>query len=368
MDIEFLRAEFPVTKRLVYLDIANKTTPPRRVAAAAQAFFERAWSDGGAESYSMQGVEAVRARVARLLGAQAGEIAFVKNTSEGLNIAGHALGVHAGDNVVISSLEHPNLVAAFASLARDGVEVRVAAGADGRPSVEVILACCDERTRAVAVSFVTWAAGHRLDIAALAAAVRPRGITLVVDAIQALGVLDIDVRRLGVDILVAGAHKGLLAVNGIGVLYCRADLIGRLRPAFAARSSLAPGALGSGDLVFADDARRFEFGNPNYLGIHLLGTAIDLIEEIGVPRIEARVRQLTDHLWAVLEAAGRTVRTPREWGERAGIITFDDPNAGATVARLREAGIVVSARGGGVRTSPHFYNTEAELDALVARL
>lgn len=367
-DLAALRDEFPVTRSLVYLDIANKAVPPRCVARAAEAFFAAACRDGGATSFSLDRVEDVRASAARLLGAAPGEVAFVKNTSEGLNIAIHALGLEAGDRVVTTDLEHANALFALQNLEAAGVEVARVPIGPRAVALDQVVPLIDARTRAIVVSHVTWAAGVRMDLAALAGICRPRGIRLIVDAVQAVGVLDVDVRQLGVDLLACGGHKALLAVTGTGLLYCRRELVPELRPAYAARASMVPGASPAGPPRFGEDARRFEIGNANHLGIHLLGAALGLLERVGMPRIEARVRELTTYLIDGLERAGRPVRTPRPWAHRAGIVAFEVDDAVATAARLRRDGVVLSARDGALRASPHVYNTEAELDELLSRL
>jgi selenocysteine lyase/cysteine desulfurase len=227
------------------------------------------------------------------------------------------------------------------------------------------------RTRLVAISFVEFFTGFRNDLAAISELCRRHGARLCVDGIQGLGALSLDVGKCGVDFLTAQASKWLLGPNGIGFLYCRRERLSEL--------DLAMGGWGGVtdqkdyfhyDSDWYSDARRFEVGSLNHLGIAGMGASLELLLGVGIERIEARILYLSDVLLARLKSAGFRIVTPHaNRGERSGIVSFcagDDPEAAAN--RLQAAGVVVSARGPCIRVSPHFYNTEAEVERVVETL
>ena len=364
-DFVALRNEFPVTRSWIYLDVANKGPLPKCAQEAIQDFLREINEFGVREAFSKTRVEEVRSSLACLLGVAPQTIAFIKNTSEGLNIAAQAVDLKAGDNVVQTDVDHPNQVYAWKRLEGRGVELRWVRSREGRLPTDTFIELMDERTRVVAVSYVAFRNGCRVDLPALSAACRERGILLVVDAIQGIGVLAAQLPTLGADIVVCGGHKGLLGLPGTGFLYCREDLIPEMEPPFLARASVVPEAVSRLEVELAPDAHRFEIGNPNYLGLWVLGRSVEFLAEVGLEHIEERVRQLTTYLMELLEQRGKKVLTPYSWEERAGIVSVELPNSKKTVELLREKKIIASARDGGLRFSPHFYNTEEELERSV---
>jgi selenocysteine lyase/cysteine desulfurase len=371
LDVARVRAAFPATRHVTYLDLANRTLLPQPVLDEIERFAREAAGTGGDKEEWARLVEEARAEVAALIGAGPAEIAFVKNTAEGLNAAANALGLGRGDAVVLNDLEHPNNVYPWLHLARRGVEVRWVQSRGGRVHLADLLAELRRGARVVALSHVTASTGVRADLAALASACHAHGARLVVDAIQSIGVVPVDVHAAGVDLLAAGAHKGLLALHGVGILYCRRDLIPSLEPVYAARAGLQPGSAGdprAGTVPFADDARRFELGNPNYLGIRALRVAVRFIRRLGVDAIEVRVRELVERLLDGLDRRGIETLTPADPADRAGIVSFRVADPGATVRRLAAGQVIVSERAGAVRASPHVYNTEEDVDRLLSEL
>lgn len=367
-DFAALRAEFPTTRHWIHLDAARKAPLPRCAEAAMQNFVRDVYAQGGVEAYSVARVEEARAAVARLVGVAPGTLAFVKNTSEGLNIAAQGLGLKPGDNVLLTDLDHENQIYAWRHLEARGVEIRWVPNREGRLPVEAFVERMDRRTRVVAVSYVTYNNGHRVNLPALAEACHARGVLVVVDGIQGLGILGTPLPALGVDILAAGAHKGLLGLNGTGILYCREDLIPAIQPPFAARSSMVPEQATQGELRLAPDAHRFEIGNFNYIGLWVIRRSAEFLAKIGLQHIEERVRTLTTALIGLADRRRLSVRTPRAWEERAGIVSIAIPDVEKTVARLRTQRIIVSAKDGALRVSPHVYNTEEELEKLIQAL
>lgn len=367
------RDQFPVTAACVYFDHAGVAPVSRRVADATAAFIADARDFGRLHYPAWEArAEAVRAAAGRLIGAAADEIAFVASTSDGLSSIATALDWRAGDSVVAVDGEFPANVYPWWALRRVGVETRLAPTIDGRLSVDAVAALVDDSTRVVSVSAVDFATGHRRPLAAIGELCRRRGVLFCVDAIQALGAVRVDVARDGIDALAADGHKWLCAPEGCGVLYVSRRWLDRLVPQRVGWKSVVDASRYLPyHFELKKEAQKFECGSSNFLAIHALGAAIDLMFELGVDAIERRVLEVTAALRAVLVARGFRLVSPDGADERAGITTVAATAApDAVVRRLRAAGVLASARGGGVRLSPHFYCDDDDvarcLDALGA--
>jgi len=302
------------------------------------------------------------------------EIAFIPNTTTGIaNLAG-GLDWQPGDRVVITDVEYPANRYPWTDLKRFGVEVVEAKeGDDLRIKTDDVIALINDRTRVVSVSHVQYASGFRIDLRAIADAVHAVGGLLCVDAIQSVGVLPVDVQAMGIDFLSADGHKWMLGPEGAGFLYCKADLIPQIRPAIA-------GWLGrinaldydSYDERYAEDAKRFEPGCWNIAGNRALGASLELLLEVGIDNIWQRVDALNTRLRKGLGPAGYRVLSPSGEDERSGIVAFvpRDPDLEIEMIEksLRDSGIVIALRGGRLRASPHFYNTDDQIDRLLAVL
>ncbi len=365
-----LREEFPTTREFAYLDIARKAILPVHVGASFDQWLADIHDEAGAAAFSMDGIEDTRRAVAATFGAPAGCIALIKNTSEGINIVAQGYPWREGDNVVISEFEHENNTFPWRHLARRGVEVRWATpDPQGRVTVDRYRHLVDARTRVLACAWVAYGNGYRADLPALAQFCRERDVRLVVDGIQAVGVLAAPIADLGADVLVAGGHKAQLSLAGAGFMYATPEMIERITPPYAAKYSFTSNDRMQEAPALAGDAHRFEYGNPNFLGCWVQRRSARYIAAIGLAHIEARVRELTTRLME--EAARRQIRlrTPRPWEERAGIVSMDlGHHAGAAVAALRERSIVVSEKDGHLRAAVHFYNNDDDLDRFLDAL
>jgi cysteine desulfurase / selenocysteine lyase len=367
------REELPITGRCAYLNHAGNGPLPRRsgarMAAVAEAVAlsaDRDWLD------RMREVERVREIAARMLGARAArEVAFVENTSAGLSLVAEGFDWQPGDNVVGAALEFPSNVYPWMGLAARGVEYRQVPERDGRIDTDELLATLDERTRLVALSWVQYGSGFRSDLARIGAACRERGILFVVDAIQGLGALPIDVERDQVDVCAASAHKWLLGPEGIGLLYVSDRVVEQVRPVRSGwRSMRKMFDWTEMELTFAEGARRFESGTLNAYGIVALGGALEIFLELGAAALERRVLALADRAATGLADLGFQVISSRRPGETSGIVAAVHPQhaAGALVKHLAQRDVVVAARLGRFRVSAHFYNSEEEIDRMLAQL
>ena len=366
------REQFPVTKKYIYLNHAGVSPLSLRVRAAMQDFLNDATDNGAVNTATWTTTaEACRRSAAQLINADTSEIAFMKNTTQGLIIAANGIDWRRGDNVVTTAVEFPANVYPWWNLEeRYGVEMRMVQERQGQILTGEIEAAVDARTRAVTISHVEFASGFRNDIAAIGEICRGKGIWFVVDAIQSLGVIDLDVKGCNIDILAADGHKWLLAPEGAAIFYCAKEKQDRLINTNIGWASVVnPRDFLNYDFTPKPDATRFEEGSYNSVGLHGLRAAIELLLEIGIVRIEARVLNLTKRLIEGLQSKGYRVITPNIESKRSGIVVFESDrfSANELCNRLQRENVIGAERGG-VRLSPHFYNSEAEIDCALELL
>ncbi len=331
----------------------------------------------------------LRPLVARMLEASEDEIAIVESTTHGLSLAANVLPLERGDRVLVCDLEFLQLAVPWCQLRDErGIEIDVVPNRNGTVLVEDIAEAISPRTRVLAVSSVQWSNGFRIDLEAVSALCREKGLWLVVDAIQQLGAVPIDVRQTPVDVLTTGGHKWLNAPFGTGFLYVRRELMKELKAPLGGYLSLETPDGGWGnyfqtpsihpirDYRFVAEARRFEIGGTaNYPGAIGLGASLKLLLELGQDRVSQHIFELTDHLIRGLRERGIKVVTPTDPGSRSGIVTFSVGTAEDNVAlmeRLLDHKALVSVRYtsnvGGVRVSCHYYNSFEDLDRLLGAI
>ncbi|MCY3553245.1 MAG: aminotransferase class V-fold PLP-dependent enzyme [Candidatus Poribacteria bacterium] len=364
------RSEFPVTETYIYMNHAGVAPLSRRVREAMAGFIEDATVNGAVNTEDWaETAEVCRGAAAQLINADPTEIAFMKNTTQGILIAANGIDWQEGDNVVTTAVEFPANVYPWWSLKeRYGVQTRMVPERDGRISIEDIAAVIDTHTRALTISHVEFASGFRNDIQALGELCREHNIWFIVDAIQSLGAIEVDVKSCNVDILAADGHKWLLAPEGAAIFYCADEKREQLINTNIGWASVVnPRDFLDYDLTQKPDATRFEEGSYNSVGLYGLNAAIDLLLDIGIPTIETHILELTVGLIAGLEARGYRVITPKKDLERAGIVIFE--SAQHTPAEIYEMlhaeNIITAERGSGIRVSPHFYNTTSEVERLL---
>jgi selenocysteine lyase/cysteine desulfurase len=365
---ESLDREFPVRRQLVYLNHAAVAPLPRRVADAMIGHVENARDRGAADWRRAFGdVEKARAKAAAFIGSGADGVAFLPNTSWAINLTALAFPWTAGDNVVTSDLEFPSNFYPWQSLASRGVELRIARSRDGRITLDDVAAAADERTRVVAVSWVAFHNGWVFPLDELAAFCRERGILLVVDAIQGLGLLPLDVRRSGVHVLAADAHKWLYGPEGCAVFYVAEEARERVPAIVSGWWSMKTEGhyLEYRGEPYAG-ARRYEPGTLPIDHIRGLSAALDLLEEMGRDSILTRTLELVRALAAGLGARGWTIATPEPLasGILAAVPPKGDPREWAKA--LEGRGVIVAPREGAIRFSPYAGNDLDEIERALA--
>jgi selenocysteine lyase/cysteine desulfurase len=372
MDSNNHRDEFPITKNYNFQNHAGVSPLSRRAAEAMRTYIAECVSTSYVGRKWYAHVDHVRQLAADLIGANGDEIAFVKNTTEGLAFLATGLKWMTGDNVITTSVEFPANIYPWMNLQARGVRLKMVIEENGRIPLDRIIEAIDSRTRVVSISAVQFASGFRTDLAALGAACQEKGVILCVDAIQALGVLPIDVQAMHIDVLSADGHKWMCGPEGAGIFYLRKELLGHVKPSIVGWMGMKNATdYGNYQFEFLDDARRFECGSYNVAGLYGLGASLELFLEIGVDRIWSHVRTLTDRLVTGLRDKGYRVISSRQPGEESGIVAFiSDVHDHNEVQRHLQAEhrIVLAVREGRLRSSPHLYNTTDEIDQLLDAL
>jgi len=364
----YLPAEFPQDPTLCYLNHAAVGPWPRRTAQLVANFAHTNMTRGGADYPNWLKVEQrLRQRLAALINAgSADDIALTKNTSDGLSTIAAGLDWQPGDEVIGVANDFISNQMVWQALESSGVRYQeVDALATDDPESTLIDALSSS-TRLLALSTVNYATGYRFDLPRLAAACRDRQVLLSVDAIQSLGAVPFDLDEIDADFVTGGSHKWLLSPEGNGFLYCRPALRDQLalrQFGWAMREN--PYDFESHVWRPAKSARRFESGTPNMMGIQALDASLSLFEELGMDAVHARLQANVDYLMDVLSAMPEIeIVTPRPAAKRAGILTFrSNLIDGADLhGSLMDAGVICSARAGGVRLAPHFYTPRERLD------
>jgi selenocysteine lyase/cysteine desulfurase len=371
------RKYFPIVNELAFFNHAGVGPLSGPAAQALRDYAKHAETRSYVEADWYRRVNDLKRSAAKLINADGPhEIAVVQNTSAGIATIAKGFNWRRGDNVVITDVEFPANRYPWEDLKRFDVQViEVRQNADGRIDADEVADAVTDRTRVVAISHVQYASGHRIDLKPISKMVHMAGGYLFVDAIQSLGAMPVDVEAMGIDFLAADGHKWMLSPEGCGILYVNEDLIELLHPNVVGWLNVVD-AMNWGDykFEFEKDCRRFEPGSYNIPGVLALGASLEMLLDIGIDTIWQRIEALTTRLCEGLEQKGYRVASPRGADERSGIVIFDPPedrdelDPARIVADLEEKGIIIVLREGRLRASPHFYNTEEQIDRLLEAL
>lgn len=379
-DIDKIRKEeFPELARhgVTYLNNASTGPLPARTVETLNTWTShrtKPWTVSD-QTDIFPALEHVRKQCANLIGADADEIALTNNTSYGLSLAANTLPLMTDDVVLISNREFPSIVYGWQSAAaKRGFRVKSIPTKNGLVNEEALInALSAGNVKAVAVSWVSFETGQRIDLERLGKACKDNGVFLVVDAMQGVGCSILDVKACQADIVSVGGYKWLLSPWGTGFLYVKRDLITTLEPPvvgwFVGPKSENYDRLLDYDLTHYSDARRFEVMTLATQDLIAMGSSLDLLLEIGLDAIETHCQELGDRLITGLAyREDILIVTPAAASKRAGIVTLAMPESLAVSKRLSKAGIIISRREDKLRISPHFYNSISEIDMTIEHL
>lgn len=363
-----LRAEFPILQRSTYLVSHSLGAMPRAVHDRLREFATlwetrgiRAWAEGWWSSPVDTGN-----LVGRILDAEPGSVVMHQNVSVIMGLVASALEFRAPRNrVVYSEMQFPTVMYAWEAQRRHGAEIVQVKSRDGvGVATEDFLAAIDERTLIVPLSHVLFQTSYQQDLAAITRRAHEVGALVLADCYQSTGCVPFSVRELDLDMACGGSVKWLCGGPGAGYLYCKPELRERLQPALTGwMAHERPFAFERGAQKYAHDATRLLHGSPAVPALYAARAGYELVLQAGLPEIRAKSVAQTQRFLARVDALGLSSRSPRDPARRGGSVTLQVPDGPAFVSALAERDILVDCRPDvGLRISPHFYNTDEELD------
>jgi len=362
------RSWFPfISTGKIWLNHAAVSPLSHRVSEAVAQYLQRcAVEEIDTYLSSLPIAARTKANIGLMIGTTADRIAFIGNTSDGLNVLASGLEWHAGDRIILNDSEFPSNIVPFINLRRHGVEIDFINTRSGEITAERIAELITPRTRLVSLSFVQFLSGFRADLNAIGNLCKKHGTIFCVDAIQGLGVSPLNVRTANIDFLSCGGPKWLMGLMGLGFIYVSEELQQQIHQSYAGWMSNKNsfGNFFNYRIDFDETARRYENGTQNLPGIAALCESTTMLLDVGIENIQAHIHQLTAVLIAGIDDAGFDLVTPRDHSKRAGIVTFRCSNARQLFDSLTKEDIIVSLREGMIRVSPHFYNSPDEAAAL----
>ncbi|HKG79454.1 MAG TPA: aminotransferase class V-fold PLP-dependent enzyme [Pyrinomonadaceae bacterium] len=369
-----VRSLFPITERAIYFNHAAISPPPTITIRAIEAQLKDVNENGSANFRSWLAVkEQARQLLANLLGARPEQVAFVRNTSDALSTVANGITWKPGDNIVTFSREFPSNVYPWLRV-RDafGVEVRMCEERSGRIDLAEFESLVDQHTRVIAISHVQYASGFRIDLERLGRLARQHDALFVVDAIQALGVIPVDVDAELIDVAAGGGHKWLLSPEGIGYLYLSDRALGRIQPTLVGWVSVSdPDDYLNFDQGWKHGALAWETGTGPASLFYGFKASLELLSQLGVQSVANYLKELTDYLCQGLQARNYDVVSSRAPGEKSQIVCIGpskDLSAMDLYIHLRERNIITAPRNDCLRIAPHLYNTSAEVDEFIKAL
>lgn len=369
-----LRALFPITERAIYLNHAGVSPPPLPTIAAVNAQLRDVAENGSLNYRKWIAVkEQARILAAGMIGARPEQIAFMRNTSDGLSTVANGLRWNPGDNLVTFRNEFPSNVYPWLRVRNVlGVEVRMCEEQNGRINLDELVGLIDQRTRLLAISQVQYLSGFRADLERIGRAVRAHDALLVVDFIQAMGAVPTNVDADFIDVAAAAGHKWLLTPEGVGLLYLSDRARQRIDPTLVGWISVPnPEDFNNFDQGWSNGALAWETGTGPSSLIHGLEASLRLLTETGIDRIATYLEHLTDHLCDRLKDSNYHVVSSRSPSEKSQIVCIQHKGGLSPMAlysHLKERSIITAPRYDRLRIAPHLYNNIEEIDELVSAL
>jgi kynureninase len=367
------RDEFPILQRCTYL-ISNSLGAMPRAAYDALRQYADEWATEGVTAWHHWLPEVGRFgdEIGRLFGAPAGSVILHQNVSILQAILASALDFPPErPEVLLCQHDFPTIHYFWLEQARRGAQPVVVRGGDPvHPPVEQLIDRISSRTRVVALSHVFYGSSYRIPLAPLVRRAHECGALVFLDAFHSVGVLPFDVHEADVDVLFGGCLKWLCGGPGAAFVYVKPSLIPELRPADTGwLSHRDPFAFAEGAIDLADDAYRFLGGTPSIAALYAAREGIHIVSQVGVDAIRQKSVRQTSLLIALALEAGLPIKTPRDAEQRGGTVAVDCPQAAAVAEALIQRGFLIDYRPDvGIRIAPHFYNSDAECEAVIREI
>lgn len=377
LDRALIDYQFNNLEDVIYLNTSMVAMPPKCVQEAYHGFFDEAIKTYNEDIldkvWAM--IDGARKDISKLIDSEPSEIAFVKNTAEGIGIIATGYPLNRGDKVIISDLEHASSMYAWINAQKRGIDLHVLTSVDGKTAAEDFIRACHESTKIIVVSAVQFSSGYYVDLTKLGEFCKNEGIVLVVDGIQAVGRLNIDVKRMNIDYLACGANKGLLSPCGSGFIYCGKRIVEAVEPPYASYQSVKADAINPAltsnydALNWHKDARRLESGNLNYGGIATIQAGTKLINQLGIQEIENYILYLEEVLREAISGYALKVDHLAK-RERSGIIFIYFPVWAEHKVKdiLKSYRIYATVRSGYIRLGINFFNKIEQMYAVADAL
>ncbi|HVS05972.1 MAG TPA: aminotransferase class V-fold PLP-dependent enzyme [Candidatus Dormibacteraeota bacterium] len=360
------RKQFPIFDQKVYLSSCSQGALSRPVEAAMHEFLESWHTHGNPWEIWVGRMEELRVEFARLINAEPAEVAVTFSVSTALNSLASALSYKERPKVVTSDFDFPTVGHIWLAQQRRGAQVAFAKATGTRLPLSAFEDEVDDRTALVSTTQVCYKNGFKNNISALAELAHERGAYLLIDAYQSMGTQPMDVKALDVDILVTGALKYLLGAPGVAFMYMRQELIDRFEPSdsgwFGQENVFAYDVH---HLRYAATARRFETGSPPVPNVYASLAALQLLAAVGLDVIQAHVQALTGRFIDGVRERGLALLTPEAPADRGPLVMVRSTDAPKLVEALARESILCSTRDGSLRVSLHYYNTAADVDAVL---
>lgn len=372
LNLQAVRALYPHSQKQIYFNHAS-ISPVSNLALEQMLLYLQERHQDCVENFPLMlpRMEELRARIARYINAEGPEtIAFISNTTTGLNILAAGLNWQKGDRIVLNNMEFPANVYPFLNLQKRGVEIDMVQAQHWYISLESLAEAFSQDTRLLSVSSVQFLTGQYMPLKALGQLCREHDALFCVDGIQSLGAQPLDVQALGIDFLSTGGHKWLMGLEGLGFIYVAPALLEQLQLAHVGWLSVEDAwELLDYDLRLRPDAARFELGTPNFIGMMALNAALKTFEHFGLQEVEAQVRRVANALLIGLHDRGLKLLNPLNLSESLGIVCCEHPEAEILQAELLKHQIMASVREKRfLRFSPHYYNSLEEVEQVFAVL
>ncbi len=372
MNITDIRNNFPyLSNEIIYFNHAS-SGPISSMVLNRLTDLLKEKSENNIDDYTsfLKVVEETKKILAEMINCNADRIAFVDNTSNGINILAQSIDWKKGDRILLNNIEFPANVYPFLNLKRFGVEVEFAKSENGIVTADQIIQSIKPETKLVSISYVQFLSGYKADLEKIGNHCRDNNIAFCVDGIQGVGAVQIDVRKCKIDFLSCGTQKWLLGMQGLAFIYVDEDLQKKMIPANIGWLSVENAwNLLDYKLDLKTSANVFQGGTLNTFGIFAFNTSLKLFKDFGIDKVESEVLSNTKYFITKLKSIGlNCILSNCKDAELAGIVTIKPENFAKVFEELSKRKIICSLREGFIRFAPHFYNTSQEIDIVVDEL